>query len=208
MSQRFHWYVEAQNAFEVLKTAMTSAPILGMPIDDRYFTLDTDASDFAIGAVLSQNQNGEERVIAYASRSLDKREQNYCVTRRELLAVVHFLKCVKQYLLGRIFRVRTDHAALTWLRRTPDPIGQQARWLEQMEDYDFIVEQRAGNILGNAYGLSRRSCGKKSCYCKEEIESVHEVFVASGTANQPKTVTNKADIWKINDPDSNIGEFI
>ena len=166
-SQRFHWSIEAQNAFEILKEAMTSAPILGMPTDNDYFTLDTDASNFAIGAVLFQNQNGEERVIAYASRSLDRREQNYCVTRRELLAVVHFLKYFKQYLLGRKFRVRTDHAALTWLRKTPDPIGQRARWLEQMEEFDFVVEHRPGSSHGNADGLSRRPCVKKERFCKD-----------------------------------------
>ena len=68
---------------------MTSAPLLGMPTDTDSFTLDTDATDFAIGAVLAQNQNREERVIAFASRSSDKREQNCCTTRRYSLAVVH-----------------------------------------------------------------------------------------------------------------------
>jgi hypothetical protein len=163
----FQWSDEAQNAFDKLKDAMTSAPILAMPTDDDDYTLDTDASDFAIGAVLSQKQNGIERVIAYASRSLDRREQNYCVTRRELLAIVHFLKYFKQYLLGRKFKVRTDHAALTWLRKTPDPIGQQARWLEQMEEFDFVVEHRPGTSHGNADAMSRRPCPKRECFCKD-----------------------------------------
>jgi len=68
---------------------MTTTPILGMPTDEDEYTLDTDASDITIGAVLSQKL-GVERVIAYVSRSLDKRERNYCVTRRELLVIVHF----------------------------------------------------------------------------------------------------------------------
>ena len=119
----FQWTGDVQRSFDALKRALTSPPILAMPNNDDEFTLDTDASDYAIGAVLSQKQDGIERVVAYASRTLDRREQNYCVTRKELLAVVHFLKLFKQYLLGRQFRVRTDHAALVWLRRTPDPIG-------------------------------------------------------------------------------------
>ena len=82
-----------------------------MPNDEGKFILDTDASNRSIGGVLSQIQDGVERVIAYASRSLDRRESNYCVTRKELLAVVHFLRYFKQYLLGRQFKVRTDHAA-------------------------------------------------------------------------------------------------
>jgi transposase InsO family protein len=166
-NQRFEWSQKAQVAFEVLKEAMTSTPILAMPTDDDDFVLDTDASDHAIGAVLSQKQGGVERVIAYASRALDKREQNYCVTRKELLAVVHFLGYFKQYLLGRQFVIRTDHAALTWLRHTPDPIGQQARWLERMEEYQFIIEHRPGTRHGNADALSRRPCPKKNCVCKE-----------------------------------------
>ena len=141
---------------------MTTAPVLAMPTDNDDFILDTDASDFAIGAVLSQKQNSEERVIAFASRSLDKREKNYCVTRKELLAVVYSLKYFKQYWLGREFKIRT---ALTWLKRTPDPIGQQARWLEQMEECNFVIEHRPGVKHGNADGLSRRLCSKKECAC-------------------------------------------
>jgi len=84
-----------------------------MPNDEGQFTLDTDASNESIGAVLSQRQDGEARVIAFGNRSLDKRERNYCVTRKEVLAVVHFVCYFKQYLLGRQFCIRTDHAALT-----------------------------------------------------------------------------------------------
>ena len=71
------------------------------------FILDTDASDFSIGAVLSQKQNGVERVIANGSRLLSKAEKNYSVTDRELLAVWHFVEHYKHYLLGRWFKVRT-----------------------------------------------------------------------------------------------------
>jgi len=114
----FQWSETAQQSFDALKHALTTPPILAMPTDDDEFTLDTDASDFAIGAVLSQMQNGVERVVAYAIRTLDRRERNYCVTRKELLAVVNFLPVFKQYLLGRHFKIRTDHAALSWLKHT------------------------------------------------------------------------------------------
>jgi len=164
----FSWTIAAQKAFDDLKTALTSPPILAMPTDDDEFTLDTDASDYAIGAVLSQKQNGVERVVAYASRALDRRERNYCVTRKELLAVVNFFKVFKQYLLGRHFRVRTDHAALSWLKHTPEPIGQQARWLEQMEEFDYVIEHRAGKSHGNADALSRIICPKRDCVCRQE----------------------------------------
>jgi len=78
------------------------------------------------------------------------------------------VKYFKQYLLGRDFKKRTDHAPLTWLRHTPQPIGQQARWLEILEEYRFDVEHRPGNIHMNADALSRRPCRLKSCICHQE----------------------------------------
>jgi len=136
--KKFRWTSEAQESLDRLKTVLTSQPILAMPQDGEMI-LDTDASDAAIGAVLSQRQGGYEGVIAYASRRLDRREVNYYVTRKELLAVVHFMRYFRQYLLCRMFLVRTDHSALTWLRRTPEPIGQQTRWLEVMEEFHFRI---------------------------------------------------------------------
>jgi len=169
----FQWSEDAQRAFDAIKDALTSPPILAMPTDDGQFILDTDASDHSIGAVLSQIQSGTERVVAYASRSLSRREANYCVTRRELLSVVHFMKHFKQYLLGRQFVIRTDHAPLMWLRHTPEPIGQQARWLEQMEEYDFTVVHRPGVRHGNADGMSRRPCTSPDCFCGRNKEEQH-----------------------------------
>jgi len=78
------------------------------------------------------------------------------VTRKELLALVTFVKKFRQYLLGAHFLVRTDHTALQWLKRTPEPIGQQARWLEILEEYDYTIEHRTGSKHCNADALSRR----------------------------------------------------
>ena len=167
---RFHWTPDCQAAFDELKQKMITAPVVAFPRDDDTYILDCDASLESIGAVLSQLQDGEERVISYASRLYSKSESNYCVTRRELLAVVHFCKYYKQYLLGRHFIVRTDHSALTWLRKTPEPIGQQSRWLEQLEEFSFTVEHRSGNKHTNADAMSRRPC--RQCHmCDNEDES-------------------------------------
>jgi len=120
----FEWTSDCDRAFVRLKLALISSPILAMPNDADPFLLDTDACDVSIGAILSQIQSGVERVIAYASRSLSKPERNYCVTRRELLAIVCYTETFRHYLLGRQFVIRTDHSALQWLRTTPEPIGQ------------------------------------------------------------------------------------
>jgi len=187
------WSPEAQPAFEMLKEALTSPPILAMPNDEDIMILDTDACDKSIAALLSQVQSGEERVIAYAGRILTKREVNYCITRKELLAVVYALKHFKQYLLGRHFKVRTDHAPLTWLRRTPEPIGQQARWLKIMEDYSFDVIHKPGLSHTNADALSRRPCVLKSCACKQasmEDGTVTETVCAATVSTSDSDIAN------------------
>ena len=153
---RFSWGFEQEEAFNQLKERLISAPILGMPRDEGTYYLDTDASDIGLGAVLSQIQDGDEVVSAYASRILSRAEQNYDVTRRELLAVVFGLKVYKQYLLGREFVIRTDHSALQSLRKTPEQIGQQARWQSFIEQFIFDIRHRPGTRHLNADALSRR----------------------------------------------------
>jgi len=117
----FVWNSECETAFQALKERLMSAPILVPPRDEGQYVLDTDASDTALGAVLQQEQDGQLRVIGYASRALTNAERRYCITRKELLGVVYGLKKYRQHLLGREIVVRTDHAALTFLKNTPNP---------------------------------------------------------------------------------------
>jgi hypothetical protein len=155
-SVKFVWTKECTEAFEKLKEALISAPILAYPRAEGQFVFDTDASNFAIGCVLSQVQDGEERVVAYGSKSLSKAERNYCVTRRELLAIVVFLKKYKHYVGGSRVKVRTDHGSLRWLFSFKNPEGQLARWLEVLSRFDLDIEYRPGKKHQNADGLSRR----------------------------------------------------
>ena len=159
----FVWTPEQQKAFESLKTALSTTPVLRFPVSDAPYVLDTDASLTGIGAVLSQVIDGEEYVLGYASRTLDKAQRNYCVTRRELLAVVHFVRHFRPYLYGRRFTVRTDHSSLQWLLNFKEPEGQLARWMETLSEYKFDIQHRPGKKHGNADGLSRqgpcRQCG-------------------------------------------------
>ncbi|GFV29088.1 retrovirus-related Pol polyprotein from transposon opus [Trichonephila clavipes] len=91
--------------------ALTSSPILIYPQPDKPFILDTDASNESVGAVLSQEIDGQERVVAYWSKCLSKPERNYCVTRKELLAIVKAIEHFHHYLYGQKFLLRTDHAS-------------------------------------------------------------------------------------------------
>ena len=153
----FNWDDKCQAAFEALRQKLVSAPILAFPDLGKHFILDTDASDCGIGAVQSQTSEvGTERVIAYASRSLSKAEHNYCVTRKELLAVVYFVRHFRPYLLGRKFSLRTDHGSLTWLAQFKEP-----RWLEQLQEFDFEIYHRPGRKHQNADAMSRIPC--KQC---------------------------------------------
>jgi len=112
-NSRFQWTPACQSAFDELKAALQSPPILALPRETGMYCLDTDASDKSIGAVLSQVQHGQEKVIAYAGRSLGRNEMNYCAYRKELLAVVYFTRHFKQYLLSSRFLLRTDNSSVS-----------------------------------------------------------------------------------------------
>ena len=201
---RFEWSLECQAAFQCLKEKLTTAPIIALPRDEGTFTLDTDASKYSIGAVLSQNQDGEERVVAYGSRLYSQAESNYCTTRQELLAIVYFVRQFKQYLLGRKFLIRTDHAALQWLKRTPEPVGQQSRWLEQLAAYDFDIIHRAGVRHSNDDALSRIPCHQCGW---TEVSAIQEV-----TTTEPEP--DLTNLWspiqlaRLQSEDTDFREFV
>lgn len=97
----FEWKDDQEAAFVELRRRLCTAPVLAYPIPNEKFILDTDASNDGIGGVLSQEIDGKERVIAYYSKTLSKPERNYCVTRRELLAIVECVKHFHKYLYGQ-----------------------------------------------------------------------------------------------------------
>ena len=98
-NQPFQWGPEQQSAFDKLKYCLTHYPVLAPPIPGGKYIIDTDASDFAMGAVLQQEQHGTVRVIAYASKTSDAAERMYCTTRKELAAVIYALKMFRHYVL-------------------------------------------------------------------------------------------------------------
>ena len=105
--KRIHWTEDCKSSFNKLKSELATAPILAYPDMKKTMILDTDASFGAIGAVLSQNDNiGNEKVIAFASRTLNDHEKGYCVTRKELLEVHEFKMYFRHYLYGKKFSVR------------------------------------------------------------------------------------------------------
>lgn len=180
---KFKWTDEYQVAFDKLKLVLKSAPILTFQDFNAPFILDTDASDSAIGAVLSQNQGGAEKVIAYASRTLSKSERKYCVTKKELFAVVSFVKYLR-HLYERKFLIRTDHGSLRWLLNFKQPEAQLARWLEILSMYDMTIEHRSGSQHRNADALSRRPCNKCKYNPNWEMEKSKKSFSEKKTTHQ------------------------
>ena len=214
-SEEFEWTEQQDKAFKELKDCLIRPPILAYPCfgqNSGEFVLDTDAStEKGIGAVLSQVQSdGTERVIAYGSRSLRPPERNYCATRLELLALVEFIHYYRYYLLGRKFRVRTDHHALQWLTSFKEPQGQVARWLEKLQEYDFEIVHRPGRNHVNADAMSRRPRrhhGGNCPSCGDTMQPLVSSTVSTITQSAKKDEKEKgskdkepADVlWSVNE---------
>ena len=122
-SSDLKWTDEAELAFCRLKQALLDASTLAFPVPGLLCILDTDASDVAVGAVLSQVVDGVERPIAFYSRIMNSAQRNYCPTKRELLAVIAALQHFTHYLLGTHVILRTDHHSLKWLKTFKRPEG-------------------------------------------------------------------------------------
>lgn len=152
---KWRWTAAQTDAFEQLKAALSSAPILGCPDFGKPFIIQTDASDTGIAGILLQKDQDREIVIAYVSRALSNTERNYGVTEKECLAVYWVIHKFRQYVEGYRFTVVTDHAALKWLHNLRNISGRLARWALELQQYDFDVIHRKGAYLKVADTLSR-----------------------------------------------------
>jgi hypothetical protein len=146
------------------------------------FWIQTDASGFSIGSILSQkDDNGAERVIAYASRTLNKAEKAYSVIERELLAIIWSVKHFRHYIYGQKIILQTDHSPLKWLMSHKDSSSRLMRWALQLQEYNIQIDYKPGRINRNADALSRipyespiatimRSLPDKESMIKQQME--------------------------------------
>ncbi|CAH2090167.1 unnamed protein product [Euphydryas editha] len=151
----FKWENPHQLSFETLKVKLTSAPLLIYPDFTKPFVLTCDASNHAIGAVLSQGPVGKDQPIAFASRTLNKSETNYSTTEKELLAILYGCKTFRPFLYGRKFQILTDHRPLKWLFNHKDPSSKLQRWRLKLEEYEYEIVYRKGRLNSAADALSR-----------------------------------------------------
>lgn len=143
------------DAFNRCKNILTSSQILIYPEFDKPFILTTDASKYAIGAVLSQGPIGKDRPISFASRTLTKTEEKYSTIEKELLAIHWACKYFRPYLYGRKFTLYTDHKPLTFALNLKDPHHKLVRWKLRLEEFDYEIRHRPGRQNVVADGLSR-----------------------------------------------------
>ena len=134
------------------------------------FLLTTDASDSAIGAIISQVQVGVKKIIAYWSRQLTKVEKNYCTIERETLAIVKAVKEFYPYLYGYEFVLLTDHQPLVHLNNLRDVGGRISRWTMFLQQFNFSVEYKSGKANGTADGLSRTPSTQLIASITTEVE--------------------------------------
>lgn len=155
-NQKVKWTPEAEKSFQLLKTALVSAPVLRPPDFDREFTIQTDASDVGIAGILTQTDDeGHEHVVCYFSKKLTKGERKYTVTERECLAVLRSIEYFRPYVELRHFTVLTDHYSLLWLFNLKDPNGRLGRWALKIQQHDFEIQHRKGTLMVVPDALSR-----------------------------------------------------
>jgi hypothetical protein len=158
-TQPWIWNEEQHTAFEVLKVAYMNEPVLLIPDLTKPFEIEADASLYATGAVLHQEDtNGEQHPVAYYSKSLSPPERNYQVYDREFLAIIRALREWKHYIQGSPFKtiVHSDHQNLTYYRSPQKLTQRQTRWVVEFMDYDVKLQHKAGKLMIPADALSRR----------------------------------------------------
>jgi hypothetical protein len=198
---KLQWTEDCNQAFESLKHAMSSTPVLLYPNFNKEFFLSTDASGSSIGFVLSQHDdNNQDHPVAYGGRALRGSELNWSITEKEGLALLEAIRSFRPYLANSKFTVFTDHLALKWFQTIKNATGRLARWSVELSSYNFEIIHKSGKSLGNADALSRRqyevniNCGSQTpadleptIYTCTSGTQTDELIQSSQQSNQVKT---------------------
>jgi len=171
--QAWNWDTKEQEAFEGLKMAVTTAPVLISPQDSEPFRIEADSSDFASGAVLSQRLPGEEKwhPVAFYSKSLSPVERNYEIHDKEMLAIIRALEEWRHFLEGARHPVEiwTDHKNLEYFMTAKKLNCRQARWSLYLARFDFKLTHCPGCCMGKSDVLSQRPDHSKGASDNEDM---------------------------------------
>ncbi|KID83641.1 pol polyprotein [Metarhizium guizhouense ARSEF 977] len=158
--KQWNWNDEAQCAFDKIKELITSEPVLRTFDPEKETELETDSSDFALGAQVGQrDDDGKLHPIAFYSKKLHGAELNYPIYDKEFLAIINAFKEFRHYLMGSKHKVKvyTDHKNISHFATTQQLNGRQIRWAEYLSEFDYEIIHRKGSENGRADALSRRS---------------------------------------------------
>lgn len=194
-------YVEA---FNHLKKLITQEPILKRADYTKEFKVKTDASQYAIGAVLSQSG----QPICFASRTLNAHEINYSTIERELLAIVWACKYFRPYIYGREFLIQTDHRPLTWIKNLKDSNPKLQRWKAQLDEYDCKLEYIKGKENVVADSLSRPVLENSKDYNKENNENRQSKIASENRQSKIDKVKDDKIINIIEKANTFVGETV
>ncbi|KAI4887649.1 hypothetical protein NFI96_026195 [Prochilodus magdalenae] len=182
----FEWTVSCEASFNYLKSVLSSAPVVALPDFSVPFKVFTDASKVAVGAVLAQEREGREHVVAYASQSLNQTQRRWSTFDRELWAIVWAVREFRHYIGLTSFTIITDHRPLLSLRRTAldnDPTGRRGRWILELEPYNWDIVHKDGQRHMNADALSRRP--ERDCLadsnkdCTKAVVGINTIHAAT-----------------------------
>ncbi|KAG2190783.1 hypothetical protein INT47_012934, partial [Mucor saturninus] len=191
------WTDECQASFELLKEKLTSAPVLLAPDMDKPFRVETDASDFGVGAVLlQQDETGTWKPLAFESKKLSKAERSYPAQERELLGILHALRSWRCLIEGKPFTVFTDHLPLKYFRSQVKPTPRLVRWISELELYDPTIEYKPGKDNNVPDVLSRIGGPESEDMAAESMEPDY-LYVSQipDESDWPKLYTHPEEEW-------------
>jgi len=153
---KFSWTEKSTEAFHKLKDRMVTKPLLALPNFEEEFVVETDACEESVGAVLVQ----QGKPITYMSKALSEKYKALSIYEKEMLAIVLALQRWRPYLLGRRFKIKTDHQSLKFLIQQRILTPMQQKWLVKLMGYDYEIIYKKGKENVAADALSRKPVGE------------------------------------------------
>lgn len=205
---KFEWTDECNKAFEELKVALTTAPVLVFPDFSRQFYISVDASNYAVGGYISNEPPPNDKPIEYFSKSLNSAQRNYSTTHKELLAIILAIEQFQHFVWGKRFVLYTDHQALTYLFNQCKPGSRLLRWKLTLAEYDFVIMHRKGsnNVVSDCLSrIEAPKCADIASYIKNPTTKAIMQVTTRSRAKESEIIGDqkpRAPIYQINEEPS------